>query len=119
MFDFSHNLHPEIKRVLNREYNVNFSFTDNRLSGAVVRAGTESDIFSNAACGVPVTSDQASILWGHIQIVCDPPVIARYVSVDDDDHMYGQDNGHNVLNLCEVIVDEYPMEACLQMTSKT
>ncbi|XP_071792957.1 uncharacterized protein [Asterias amurensis] len=92
------------------------SSTD-RLTGAVVRAGIESDIFSNAACGVPVTSDQASIRGGHTQIVCDPPVIARYVSVDDDEHVYHQDNHNNVLILCEVIVEEYPMEACSQMTT--
>ncbi|XP_071801359.1 fucolectin-1-like [Asterias amurensis] len=55
-----------------------------RLIGAVVRAGMESDIFNNAACGLPVTSDQASIPGGHIRLVCDPPVIAHYISVDDD-----------------------------------
>ncbi|XP_071801562.1 uncharacterized protein [Asterias amurensis] len=79
-----------------------------RLIGAVVRAGMKSDIFNNAACGLPVTLDQASIPRGHIPIVCDPPVIARYVSVDD---AVPAPNS-NVLTLCEVIVEEYPMEDC-------
>ncbi|XP_033635909.1 fucolectin-1-like [Asterias rubens] len=76
-----------------------------RLSGATVRAGIESDISINAACGLPVTSVQASILGGHIPILCDPPVIARYVSVDVLDGTY--------LTLCEVLVEEYPIEDCL------
>ncbi|XP_071801503.1 uncharacterized protein [Asterias amurensis] len=79
-----------------------------RMNGTIVRAGIESDIFNNAACGLPVTSDQASIPGAHIPIVCDPPVIARYVSVDDD--VPTADS--NALTLCEVIVEEYPMEDC-------
>ncbi|XP_071792567.1 uncharacterized protein [Asterias amurensis] len=84
-----------------------------RLIGAVVRAGMESDIFNNAACGLPVTSDQASIPGGHIRVVCDPPVIAQYISVDDD-VSYLQENW---LTLCEVMVEEYSMEECLQTTT--
>ena len=91
--------------------------TDERLSGAIVRAGIESDILNNAACGLPVTTDQASIPGAHLQFVCDPPVIARYVSVDDADHSNRPYD--DILTLCEVIVEEYPMEGCVQMTSKT
>ncbi len=92
------------------------SLTDERLIGAVVRAGIKSDILNNAACGLPVTPAQASIPGAHIPILCDPPVIARYVSVDDDDHIDHPD--HHVLTLCEMTVEEYPMEDCLQITSK-
>ncbi|XP_071801618.1 uncharacterized protein [Asterias amurensis] len=88
---------------------------NNRLIGAVVRAGIESDIFNNAACGLPVTSVQASILGAHIQFLCDPPVIAQYVSVDDKDHMNGYEN--HLITLCEVMVEEYPLEYCPQSTT--
>ena len=84
--------------------------------GAVVRAGIESDIFNNAACGLPVTSDQASIPGGHIRVVCDPPVIAQYISVDDDVPSLKEKG--NYLTLCEVMVEEYSMEECLQTSSK-
>ena len=80
----------------------------------MVRAGIESDIFNNAACGLPVTSDQASIPGGHIRVVCDPPVIAQYISVDDDVPSLQV----NSLALCEVMVEEYSMEECLQTSSK-
>ncbi|XP_071801417.1 uncharacterized protein [Asterias amurensis] len=82
-----------------------------RLSGAIVRAGIGSDIFNNAACGVPVTSDQASIPGGHIPISCNPPVLARYVSVDIETP--------TLLAMCEVIVEEYPMEYCFQAAAST
>ncbi|XP_071801366.1 pentraxin fusion protein-like [Asterias amurensis] len=88
---------------------------NNRLIGAVVRAGIESDIFNNAACGLPVTSVQASIPGAHIQFLCDPPVIAQYVSVDDKDHMNGYED--NLITLCEVMVEEYPLEYCPQSTT--
>ena len=90
--------------------------TDERLNGAGVRAGIHNDIFNNAACGLPVTRDQASIPGAHLQIVCDPSVIARYVSVDDDFHVNGE--WDNFLTLCEVMVEEYRMEGCPQSTSK-
>ena len=105
-------MHPENKLFLIR---MDFSLAGKRLIGAVVRAGIESDIFSNAACGLPVT-DQASTPGAHIQFLCDPPVIAQYVSVDDKDHMNGHEN--NLITLCEVMVEEHPIEYCSQSTSK-
>ena len=95
---------------------MDFSLAAGRLIGAVVRAGIESDIYSNAACGLPVSSAQASIPGAHIQFVCDPPVIAQYVSVDDEDH--SNEFEDNVLTLCEVMVEEFPIEDCLQSRSK-
>ncbi|XP_071794537.1 uncharacterized protein [Asterias amurensis] len=81
-----------------------------RLSGAIVRAGTETDIFNNAVCGLPLTSDQASIPGAHIQLLCSPPVTARYVSVE---------TANTELTLCEVMVEEYPTEECPQTTTPT
>ena len=78
-----------------------FNLTGDRLFGAIVRAGIESDIFQNVACGLPVTIDQASIPGAHIQFLCDPPVIARYVSVDDD-KTFQTDEYASSLTLCEV-----------------
>ncbi|XP_071801364.1 uncharacterized protein [Asterias amurensis] len=119
----SYNVHPwwkvdlEANHCLGRITLVNRGDDRNeRLNGAVVRAGIHNDIFNNAACGLPVTRDQASIPGAHLQIVCDPPVIARYVSVDDDFHVNGE--WDNLLTLCEVMVEEYPMEDCLQTTEK-
>ena len=91
-----------------------FSLPDDRLSGAIVRAGIDSDIFKNSVCGVPVTVDQASIPGGHIPISCNPPVIAQYVSVDDA--VVSEDSP--TLTLCEVMVEQYPMEDCPQTTGK-
>ncbi|XP_071801592.1 uncharacterized protein [Asterias amurensis] len=88
-----------------------------RLTGAIVRAGTGSGILNNAACGLPVTTDQASIPGAHIQFVCDPPVMARYVSVDNENCLSGP--GNNVLTLCEVMVEEYPREDCSYMATSS
>ena len=93
-----------------------FNLTGDRLFGAIVRAGIESDIFQNAACGLPVTMDQASIPGAHIQFLCDPPVIARYVSVDDD-KTFQTDEYASSLTLCEVKIEEYSMDECPQTTS--
>ena len=90
-----------------------FDLTGDRLFGAIVRAGIESDIFQNAACGLPVTIDQASIPGAHIQFLCDPPVIARYVSVDDD-KTFQTDEYASSLTLCEVKIEEYSMDECPQ-----
>ncbi|XP_038061373.1 uncharacterized protein LOC119732074 [Patiria miniata] len=68
-----------------------------RLQGAQVRAGMSGTVTQNAACGAPVTSTQAQPLGGTIEIDCDKPLRARYVSVDIP--------GTATLQLCEVYVD--------------
>ena len=66
-----------------------------RLVDAVVRAGLSATPTDNIMCGNPVTADQATSRdW--IEFTCDPPVQARYVSVDIP--RYAQ------LYLCEVQV---------------
>ena len=66
-----------------------------RLVDAVVRAGLSATPTDNIMCGNPVTTDQAlSKDW--IAFTCDPPVQARFVSVDIP--------GSAILTLCEVQV---------------
>ena len=60
---------------------------------AIVRAGVNDSHSGNVMCGA--TSDQASSNnW--IEFTCDPPVLARYVSVEIP--------GMAMLILCEVMV---------------
>ncbi|XP_071801132.1 fucolectin-3-like isoform X1 [Asterias amurensis] len=89
-----------------------------RLTGALVRVGIDSDIFNNAVCGSAVTWDQASIPGVHIQVVCDPPVITRYVSVDNKANATALDGVK--ISLCEVMVEEVrPEEECPKTTIKS
>ncbi len=55
--------------------------------------------------------------WAHLQFVCDPPVVARFVSVDDDNTMTSKEYAR-YLTLCGVMVEEYRTEECLQAASK-
>ena len=75
-----------------------YILTGSRLTNAVVRAGTSNDIKSNAQCGNPVTAEQAQPLGGIIEFNCDPPLLARYVSVDIPTKSF--------LQICEVTVKE-------------
>ncbi|XP_071801134.1 uncharacterized protein [Asterias amurensis] len=94
------------------------SLTKGRLTGALVRVGIDSDIFNNAVCGSAVTWDQASIPGVHIQVVCDPPVITRYVSVDNKANATALDGVK--ISLCEVMVEEVrPEEECPKTTIKS
>ncbi len=77
-------------------------FTGDRLSGAIVSAGKEVITSKQSMCGLPMTTEQASILGAHIKFVCDL-VFARYVSVRlPENRAY--------LTLCEVIVEEFRTE---------
>ena len=87
------------------------------MTGALVRVGIDSDIFNNAVCGSAVTWDQASIPGVHIQVVCNPPVTARFVSVDNKANATASDGVK--ISLCEVMVEEVrPEEECPKTTSK-
>ncbi|XP_022092821.1 uncharacterized protein LOC110980445 [Acanthaster planci] len=77
---------------------------ENRLIGATVRVGLNSEVTRNMICGSAVTKSQAQPgAW--IEFVCDPPTLARYVSVDAN---YGA--GTDSLEICEVMVKEYVQE---------
>ena len=53
-----------------------------RLSNAVVRAGTSKDIHTNTRCGSAITAEQAKIKGGVLAVYCGPPLSGRYVSVN-------------------------------------
>ncbi|XP_071793344.1 uncharacterized protein [Asterias amurensis] len=71
-----------------------------RLTNAVVRAGTSRNIQRNPQCGDVVSPAMATPRGGTIELVCDPPLVARYISVDIPS------DKHSFLQLCEVTVKE-------------
>ncbi|XP_022096525.1 uncharacterized protein LOC110982445 [Acanthaster planci] len=85
--------------ILNRGY-----CCSERTTHAVVRAGPSTNITLNPTCGSPVTAEQAAPRGGLIEIHCDPPLRARYVSVDIP--------VVTILNFCEVTVKEIPFDKC-------
>ncbi|XP_022098544.1 uncharacterized protein LOC110983538 isoform X2 [Acanthaster planci] len=56
--------------------------TSNRLTGAVVRGGTSSTSLNNSVCGTPLTAQQVEIRRSTVDFVCDPPMTAKFVTVD-------------------------------------
>ncbi|XP_071791691.1 fucolectin-5-like, partial [Asterias amurensis] len=54
-----------------------------RFTGAVARAGLGSEYYENQQCGSPATASQSSA-GASITFLCDPPVSARYVTLDID-----------------------------------
>ena len=84
------------------------SAAGNRLTHGVVRAGLSANITNNKICGSPVTAEQAKPFGGVIEFGCDPPVMARYVSVDIPTSKLEK------LSICEVMVKEFPLAACYE-----
>ena len=76
-----------------------------RFSGAVVRAGVGSNFTENQQCGSPATAAQ-SVEGAVIEFLCDPPVMAKYVSLDIDLSRPGV-TAEAVLQIAEVAVEEY------------
>ena len=65
------------------------------IEGAVVRAGLNANHSENSMCRLSSTLSQASTNnW--VEFICDPPVLARYVSVDIP--------RRTSLTLCEVAI---------------
>ncbi|XP_022098548.1 fibropellin-1-like [Acanthaster planci] len=57
--------------------------TGDRLTGAVVRGGTSSTSLTNrGVCGTPLTAQQAEVRRSTVDFVCDPPMTAKFVTVD-------------------------------------
>ncbi|XP_038046791.1 fucolectin-like, partial [Patiria miniata] len=75
-----------------------------RTTHAVVRAGPSTNVTNNPTCGSPVTAEQAAPPGGLIEMACEPPLRARYVSVDIP--------VVTILNFCEVTVKELPLSKC-------
>ncbi|XP_038069419.1 tenascin-like [Patiria miniata] len=79
-----------------------------RLIGATVRAGLSPSVTENTVCGSPVTAEQATPgAW--LRFTCDPPVRARYLSVDIDLRGSGR---LQFLAVCEVKVEESQAMEC-------
>ncbi|XP_038061016.1 pentraxin fusion protein-like [Patiria miniata] len=90
-------------RILNRG-----DCCSHRLTGAVVRAGGDNTtVTDNPSCGSPVTAAQAQPLGCTIEFDCSPELKARYVSVDIQ-----YIPGTGILQLCEVTVEEIPLDHC-------
>ena len=81
---------------------------------AVARAGNSSNYYENQQCGSPTTKKQSK-KGAVIEFLCDPPVLAKYLSLDI--HSSSPDVQHPVLQIAEVTVKEYKSEECV--TSKT
>ena len=80
---------------------------------AVARAGNSSNYYENQQCGSPTTNAQSK-MGAVIEFLCDPPVLAKYVSLDIDPSSPGVNNP--MLQIAEVTVKEYKSEECV--TSK-
>ena len=87
--------------TINSKLSIFFDDAGDRLVNAVMRAGNDSNILRNPVCDSPVLASQAGE-GAFIIKECQPPVLARYVSVD-----LKNGSPRNRLTICEVMVDEY------------
>ena len=87
--------------TINSKLSIFFDDAGDRLVNAVMRAGNDSNILRNPVCDSPVLASQAGE-GAFIIKECQPPVLARYVSVD-----LKNGSPRKPLSLCEVMVDEY------------
>ena len=72
--------------------------TGDRFIGVTVRAGVNLTHTKNQPCGSPATAEQ-SVEGVMVGFMCDPPVKAKYVSLDI--------NARGKLDIAEVTVEEY------------
>ncbi|XP_071785288.1 fucolectin-3-like [Asterias amurensis] len=82
---------------------------ENRFRAAVVRAGLSPDFIQNQQCGLPATESQSTD-GAVVEFLCEPPVIARYVSLDIDPSR--PDVTLAILQIAEVNVQEYTSQEC-------
>ena len=80
-----------------------------------MRAGVSSYYTENQKCGSHVTDNQA-YAGAVIEFFCDPPVLAKYVSVDIDPS--SSVDANPVLQIAEVMVEEYTSEECAANSCK-
>ena len=80
---------------------------------AVARAGSSSNYYKNEQCGSPITNKQSE-KGDVIEFLCDPPVLAKYLSLDMNSTSLNVENP--MLQIAEVTVKEYKSEECV--TSK-
>ena len=81
---------------------------------AVVRAGMSSNVTENQQCGLPASPFQSQT-GAVIEFLCDPPVLAQYVSVDKSP----SSSQPVVVLLGEVTVVEYTAGECTDSSSPT
>ncbi|XP_071785340.1 uncharacterized protein [Asterias amurensis] len=81
-----------------------------RFNAATVRAGESFEISENQPCGLPATEAQSKP-GAVIVFVCDPPVVARYVSIDID-VTYPSVRDDYLLQIAEVKVEEATNKEC-------
>ena len=80
-----------------------------RFIGATVRAGVNSNYIENQMCGLPATAAQS--YDGAVNaLLCDPPVMAKYVSLDIDPSSPGVTEA--ILQIAELTVEEYTSGEC-------
>ena len=80
-----------------------------RFIRATARAGLTSNYAVNQRCGEPATSSQATTGATNI-FLCDPPVMARWISFDIDRSLPGVNPNEAILQLAEVSVKVYTRE---------
>ncbi|XP_038066018.1 proto-oncogene tyrosine-protein kinase receptor Ret-like [Patiria miniata] len=82
-----------------------------RFIGAIARAGLSPNFNENLPCGSPATSEQSQN-GAEITFLCEPPRLARYVSLDINTSMPGVDAARAFLQLAELAVEEYTSGEC-------
>ena len=82
---------------------------EHRFTGAVVRAGGSPNYTENQPCGLPATRAQ-SYIGAVNEFLCDPPRMARYVTLDIDSS--SPDVSYAILQIAEVTVEEFTPGEC-------
>ena len=86
-----------------------------RFVGAIARAGLNFSYYDNQQCGSNVTDEQ-SFNGSMVDFVCDPPLFAKYVSLELPPS--SPDAADRILDIAEIYVKEYKSEDCATNNSK-
>ena len=73
------------------------------------------DFIQNQQCGLPATESQSTD-GAVVEFLCEPPVIARYISLDIDPST--PDVTVAILQIAEVNVQEYTSQECAGIAGK-
>ena len=80
-----------------------------------MRAGVSSNYTDNQKCGSQVTDNQ-TYAGAVIAFLCDPPLLAKYVRLDIDPS--NSSDAILVLQIAEVMVEEYTSKECAENSCK-
>ena len=86
-----------------------------RFVGAIARAGLNFSYYDNQQCGSNITKEQ-SFNGAVIDFVCDPPLFAKYVSLELPPS--SPDVADRILEIAEISVKEYKSKDCATNNSK-